>query len=759
MEDNNALNESIEQNSAEIIKLIENKCLKPMEIKPSGNKSEVGEGNWYFFQGYQNRLKGDFDAAIVMYRQGLRLDKSNIGLKVNLGVCLMRLGLINRALEIFDSLNCVESHINSGICHISTQNYHKAIQSIEKALNLSQHPSFFELLSLALFRAGRVNEALEVFKDVSPSDSLMEDERNLRFSKDPNSLFPYKVGEISIYDHKKRSSSHLSTRYSGRSSLENSLRKNFAVKKGNKGKKEQKKDNVEVEYPNKTKLILPSYEEIMEKKRIFDYIVRKRHNTLIEAISTNFPSWKYDGLVQQKADYNDDFDDFNDKKNEKKIEKIKKKLNETCRDTTIKPKIDHTKMITRRLSKHTLMTVYDEFYQENNIRDYEKLEKILKNLPFFSKFTQDIRYKLLKASVFKTYEANEIIIKQGEVGDQMFVILTGSILILKKSPDFGNKEVIINSMYDGETFGELALLSEGISENIKRSATCMAGEKTTVLAISKLNYKKILLDEMQNDIMGKVKFFLELPFFEGCMGISLIPLASNIEPVTYKIDEAIIELGEKPKGLYIIYKGRCSLYWEGYVAKPASASKVSNIKIRPKTPRFYSPKKKPTKPHKNLSIDLNMTKALPYLPKNYEDMTVYKDKILNRPLKEGEFFGGRSLIEGAIDTDAHNENQVVGFEVISANPAKFTVIAESAEVKVFILTRRHFPLLSEEIIHKLRIFLKKNYELDCPKQWSDEFLRTSFVQWSKFKQKFVHEVELENYMNKHKNDMPRGKLT
>ena len=201
-----------------------------------------------------------------------------------------------------------------------------------------------------------------------------------------------------------------------------------------------------------------------------------------------------------------------------------------------------------------------EFLKEKPERNYILLEEILKKIPFFSKFPSDIRKKLLHCSVFKQFESDQIIIKQGEKGDSMFVILSGSIKILKTSPEFGNIELTINSMYDGETFGELALLSEGIGENIKRSATCISGENTKLLAISKEDYKSILLYEMQNDIMGKVAFFQSLPFFNDCTGISLIPLASNIEAISYKIDDRIIEVGEKPKGLYMLYKGRCNLY-------------------------------------------------------------------------------------------------------------------------------------------------------------------------------------------------------
>lgn len=55
------------------------------------------------------------------------------------------------------------------------------------------------------------------------------------------------------------------------------------------------------------------------------------------------------------------------------------------------------------------------------------------------------------------------------------------------------------------------------------------------------------------------------------------------------------------------------------------------------------------------------------------------------------------------------------------------------------------------------MFLTKDYELDCPKQWSEEFLRASFKEWSQYKQKFMSQVEYENYITKHKEQITFSK--
>ncbi|OMJ77574.1 hypothetical protein SteCoe_22822 [Stentor coeruleus] len=775
----NSLSEAIEGNSSEICKLIESKCLKPIEITPSSLYYKENSSEYYFHKGYSFRLKGDFDSAIAQYRLGLKKDETHKGLKISLGVCLMKLGLQKKAIKLFQSTQDVCAYINLGICYISSQQYSLAVDYIKKAISIEYKPKYQQLLSLALFRSGRVSEALETFHNVDPGESLMEDERKLTNPKKSNRVFPFKVGEITK-GPSRTVSSRRDSRNSGRVSVlstyspNKSPRLSLKTRKSSESLEKDKKNKsiTEFSYQPKLRPELPTYDEILSKKYQIDTIIRKRHNTLIGAMQSNLIDIKYNGFIQQKLETQNESpykDLYTIKDYHYKVDILHRELNFNRYPVEFREEFDQKKFEGKRLGEHSIKVLDFEYEKDFYDRNYEVIEEIVKTLPFFAKFPADIRQKLLKCAVYKNYEPEEIIIKQGEAGDSMFVIISGSIKILKKSSDFGNIEVTVNSMYDGETFGELALLSEGLGDNAKRSATCAAGEQTKLLAISKKDYKSILLDEMQNDITGKVKFFKELPFFFACNPISLIPLASNIEPIKYKIDDRIIELGEKSKGLYVIYKGRCSLYWEGYVAKPSTPSLTASVKIRPKTPKPYytgnlQPRctmRKQRQDVQGKSVDLGkdeLDKAKEYLPKDIQGKKIAKERILWKPLKEGDYFGGRVLVEGLVDINKHiegNNRAVFGF--VESKPAKFTVIAESSEVKVFILTRRHFPLLTEELLAKLKIFLTKDYELDCPKQWSEEFLRASFKEWSQYKQKFMSQVEYENYITKHREQITFSK--
>jgi CRP/FNR family cyclic AMP-dependent transcriptional regulator len=79
----------------------------------------------------------------------------------------------------------------------------------------------------------------------------------------------------------------------------------------------------------------------------------------------------------------------------------------------------------------------------------------------------------------KTYQDTEVIIKQGEQGDCMYVIQEGLVEIVKET-DRG--EVLLALRGKGEFFGEMAIF-----EREQRSATVRAIGDAQVLTIDKKN--------------------------------------------------------------------------------------------------------------------------------------------------------------------------------------------------------------------------------------------------------------------------------
>ena len=80
----------------------------------------------------------------------------------------------------------------------------------------------------------------------------------------------------------------------------------------------------------------------------------------------------------------------------------------------------------------------------------------------------------------KTYKDTEIIIKQGEPGDCMYVIQDGLVEIVKET-DRGEVQLALRG--EGEFFGEMAIFEREV-----RSATVRALGEARILTIDKKNF-------------------------------------------------------------------------------------------------------------------------------------------------------------------------------------------------------------------------------------------------------------------------------
>lgn len=80
----------------------------------------------------------------------------------------------------------------------------------------------------------------------------------------------------------------------------------------------------------------------------------------------------------------------------------------------------------------------------------------------------------------KIYEDGEIIIKQGEVGDCMYVIQEGEVEVIREE---GGQEIQLAVRKEGDFVGEMAIFERDV-----RSATVRALGRVRVLTIDKRNF-------------------------------------------------------------------------------------------------------------------------------------------------------------------------------------------------------------------------------------------------------------------------------
>ena len=107
-------------------------------------------------------------------------------------------------------------------------------------------------------------------------------------------------------------------------------------------------------------------------------------------------------------------------------------------------------------------------YLEGN----HQLSDILQKIPAFQSFNVESINNLLKLSKIRAYEPEELIISEGECEKSMYLLISGSVAIFKRS------KLIMELQRTGDIFGEMSLLGEE-----PRSASVRAKSEVSCLVI------------------------------------------------------------------------------------------------------------------------------------------------------------------------------------------------------------------------------------------------------------------------------------
>jgi CRP-like cAMP-binding protein len=94
------------------------------------------------------------------------------------------------------------------------------------------------------------------------------------------------------------------------------------------------------------------------------------------------------------------------------------------------------------------------------------------------------------------FRAGDTIVREGEKGDEMFIVRTGKVRIFKGK---GADAVTLAVLSPGDYLGEMALLGE-----YPRSASATAEADTEVTVIDRMTFRAFVSDPIVFDIMHKM---------------------------------------------------------------------------------------------------------------------------------------------------------------------------------------------------------------------------------------------------------------
>ncbi len=119
-----------------------------------------------------------------------------------------------------------------------------------------------------------------------------------------------------------------------------------------------------------------------------------------------------------------------------------------------------------------LTQVFQGLREQYEQMDSQEHFDLLRRLSFFHDFSQQEIWELLRASEWRAYSAGQAIVREGEMDDRFYVIVSGRVLVEAN-------EQVVGCLERGDCFGEASYGSEG-----KTTSTVKAEQSVTVLSVS-----------------------------------------------------------------------------------------------------------------------------------------------------------------------------------------------------------------------------------------------------------------------------------
>ncbi|KAJ9054506.1 hypothetical protein DSO57_1001509 [Entomophthora muscae] len=161
----------------------------------------------------------------------------------------------------------------------------------------------------------------------------------------------------------------------------------------------------------------------------------------------------------------------------------------------------------------------------------------------FRNLEAEQRRCIVDAMFERPVKAGEVVIKQGDEGDNFYVVDQGAFDIF-----IHDRKVI--EVHPGGSFGELALMY-----NTPRAATVKAVTDGTLWAVDRVTFRSIITDNTYRKRRLYESFLKTIPLLESLQPSEIAKISDALEPVHHEPDDVIIEQGTSGAHFYMIESG------------------------------------------------------------------------------------------------------------------------------------------------------------------------------------------------------------
>ncbi|NUM88644.1 MAG: cyclic nucleotide-binding domain-containing protein [Bdellovibrionales bacterium] len=183
--------------------------------------------------------------------------------------------------------------------------------------------------------------------------------------------------------------------------------------------------------------------------------------------------------------------------------------------------------------------------------DFEDQMTALEKVPLFAALRDDERLALFNEMQLVKLKDGEHLVRQGEVGDEFFVLIRGHAKASFR--DTKGTEHVVNELGEGDAFGEISLL-----DDVPRTASIVCQGGCHALRLKKAGFEKVVLtmgsSERVKQMIRLSSFFRRHPLFSRLTPKEQAELISEFHFDLLAPGEEVIH-DETGENFYVVYSG------------------------------------------------------------------------------------------------------------------------------------------------------------------------------------------------------------
>jgi len=205
----------------------------------------------------------------------------------------------------------------------------------------------------------------------------------------------------------------------------------------------------------------------------------------------------------------------------------------------------------------------------------DNFHQVLRNTGLMDDFSDEAVKDIVESLTTETFHQGDIIIREGELGDRLFIILDGAVRVFTHNKQ--GEEIVLARLEEGKYLGEQALLSQ---KPLRRNACARALTDVTCLTLSHTVFQRQLqsnptlkqLLEKQGGAQLLEKFTKQLKDSSDARH-SLQSFFSNIKP--FRRRQVFFRQGDPPDHAYFVLRGSVVIRFHDDDLKLKSQSQVN----------------------------------------------------------------------------------------------------------------------------------------------------------------------------------------